>query len=111
MKTLLIVTSILFIAVNSCFALDIDDSISADDDIDEYHEMGKMQKNISYVVLNAISKAYTSASDDDVIVDDTYGTSKNLSVNSVIVGAGSNVRGDIIIIDQSQGDKAAIATK
>jgi hypothetical protein len=48
-------------------------------------------------------------SSDDVILDDASG--KNLSINSVILGAGSKIQGDIIIVDQSQGDKAAIAIK
>jgi hypothetical protein len=111
MKILLLIITISVSIINSCLALDIDDGIDIDDSITDYHELGKMQKNISYIVLNSISKSYTSMSSDDVVIDDANGTAKNISVNSVIVGSGSNIHGDIIIIDQSQGDKAAISMK
>ena len=109
MKILLLATSILMSITSSCLALDIDDGINIDDSISDYHELGKIQKNISYIVLNSISKTYTSMSSGDVVIDGAHGTANNISVNSVIVGSGSNIRGDIIIIDQSQGDKTAIS--
>jgi hypothetical protein len=43
MRILFFVISIFFVAVNS-FALDLDDGISIDDSIEDYHELGKMEK-------------------------------------------------------------------
>ena len=38
------------------------------------------------------------------------GSSGDANLNSVILGAGSKVKGDIIIIDQSKGPKTNVAT-
>ncbi|MCI5121962.1 MAG: hypothetical protein D3908_12365, partial [Candidatus Electrothrix sp. AUS4] len=44
----------------SCFALDLDDGIEIDDSIDNYHELDKIQTNITYIVMSAMSSAQIS---------------------------------------------------
>lgn len=92
-------------------AIDIDDGIEIDDSIDGYHEMEKIQKNISYVIRKAISGSYSMSTEDNIFVYNGNNVAGISSVNSVIVGTGGNVEGDIVIIDQSKGDKAAVSKK
>ncbi|MCI5221226.1 MAG: hypothetical protein D3924_00730 [Candidatus Electrothrix sp. AR4] len=86
-------------------ALDLDDGIGIDDSINKYHEMGKIGQNVKYIALNSISKAYTTMD-----TDKTEGlVERPTAVNSVILAPGSEVQGDIIIIDQSAGSNTAIS--
>lgn len=106
-------TMIFFIFAASCLpktsiAADIDDGID-DSSIEEYYEMGKIQKNINFITLNAISKVYTTMDNDKIKKYES--SSGNSIANSVIVGAGSRVNGDIIIINKSEGDVTAISNK
>ena len=93
----------------SAFAGDLDDDISTftDESISKDDELGKADKNIKFIVLNAKSKA-ASAKDTSAVIGGSDSGDANL--NSVLLGAGSNVHGDIIIIDQSKGDKVNVAT-
>lgn len=97
----------------SCFflcshvnAADIDGNIE-DSSIDEYHELGKIEKNTSFIVLNSIRRASLKVQNKGTLEDDK--NKKNAAANGVILGSGSTVRGDIIIIDKSNSDKIAIA--
>ncbi len=111
MKTLIFTTLIsLFFGV--LFVLpavsgDLDDGISkfTDDGISKYDDMGKAGKNIKFIVLNAKSKAAMLKGDKDKIGQD----SGSANMNSVVLGAGSKIKGDIYIIDQSKGPKTNIA--
>jgi hypothetical protein len=105
-KILLSVLLSLFVPVE-CFSLDIDDEIQIDDSISSYHEMGDIKKNVKFVVRDKMSKAYSRINIDSI----SYNQNDFASVGSVILGAGSVVHGDIIIIDQSIGDKTAISTR
>lgn len=73
---------------------DLNDNISSytDDSIAADNNLGGEGINVKFKVLDAKSKAKvkeTSKTKDD---------NKNTNINSVVMGAGSNVKGDIIII-------------
>jgi len=113
MKTLLF---FVFLAVSlgigsSGSAGDLDDGISkyTDDGIAKWDELGKADKNIKFIVLNAQSKANMRKKG---ALNESGGTSSSggdANMNSVIMGAGSTIKGDIIIIDQSKGSKTNVA--
>ena len=110
MKTRLTLSLLLFLAPilsSPAFGSDLDDGISKfdDDPIGKDDEIGKSDQNIKFIVLNAKSKAATKKGDKDSI----GGKSGDANMNSVVLGAGSKVKGDIIIIDQSKGPKTNIA--
>lgn len=96
---------LLFVAVG--IAGDLDDGISkfTDDGISKYDEMGKADQNIKFIVMNAKSKANVRKGDS--VADGRKSGDANM--NSVILGAGSKVKGDIYIIDQSKGSKTNVA--
>ena len=90
-----------FFPLNCCFADDQDDGIPADDNIQQYDEIGNhAELNFSYLSQRARSKA--AAGVNDAIV------SQNGVLNSVILEPGAQINGDIIIIDQSKGNKTII---
>ena len=93
-----------------CFnatASDLDDGISkaTDDNISKWDDLGKADKNINFIILKQKSKAAMAEKRGEVVGSG----SGDANMNSVVMGAGSNIRGDIIIIDQSKGDKTNIA--
>lgn len=91
-----------------CLADDLDDGIPIDDHISEYDQIGdSIDKNYSYVALRVQSDA-AARSESDETTDEHY-MDEGSVLNSVILQAGSKVQGDIIIIDQSKGDKTIIA--
>ncbi len=98
--------SLLTLAVDGR-AGDLDDGISkfTDDGMDKEDELGKADQNIKFIVLNAKSKAAVRKGDKEQIGQD----SGPATMNSVILGAGSKVKGDIYIIDQSKGPKTNIS--
>lgn len=112
MKTLLFFSVIFLFSFNYCFALDIDDGIDIDDSISSYHEMGKIKHNIKYIMLNSYSKAHTMMNSDEFnFNNDNFVTNNSAIINGVVIGPGSKIQGDIIVIDQSPGDKVAVSTK
>ena len=88
---------------------DLDDGISkySDDSVAKWDELGKADKNIKFIVLNAKSKATLGNEPGKRTMGGS--NSGDANMNSVVMGAGSNVRGDIIIIDQSKGTKSNVA--
>ena len=98
--------SLLTLAVDGR-AGDLDDGISkfTDDGMEKEDELGKADQNIKFIVLNAKSKAAVRKGDKEQIGQD----SGPATMNSVILGAGSKVKGDIYIIDQSKGPKTNIS--
>jgi hypothetical protein len=78
---------------------DLDDGISryTDDGIQKYDDLGEKELNIRYEKMKAKSKASTGGA--------TTGQDGSGNLNSVVVGAGGKVGGDIIIIDESTGPK------
>lgn len=76
-----------------------DDPVSKDD------ELGDPSPNVNFIILNAKAKAEGKSK---AIVEGTMGGGGGGSmgnINSAVVGPGSTIRGDIIIIDESRGDK------
>lgn len=86
---------------------DLDDGISkfTDEGIEKDDEMGKSDLNIKFIVMNAKSKAMVKKGDKDKVGSNDG----SANMNSVVLGAGSNVRGDIYIIDQSKGPKTNVS--
>ena len=85
---------------------DLDDGIPIDDSIDKYDQIGDhVDTNFSYLSLRARSEAAARVDDTDTIVR----KSDDSLLNSVILKPGATVQGDIIIIDQSRGDKTIVA--
>ncbi|WP_310599693.1 hypothetical protein [Desulfobulbus sp.] len=80
---------------------DFNDGIEADESSLQYGELGSPSRNFSYLSQRARSKARSGA--NDVVLSDGG------SLNSVILDAGAQINGDIIIIDDSKGDKTVIA--
>ena len=91
------------------WADDLDDGIAKydDDGIAKYDEMGKPGQNIKFIVMNAKSKAAMMQKRQGG--DNLTGKDSGSNMNSVILGAGSKVKGDIYIIDQSKGNKTNVA--
>ena len=91
------------------FGGDLDDGISKynEDGISSYDNMGSADKNVNYIKLNAKSRAKVRAKADpnSALTGQTGGG----NMNSVVMGAGSNVRGDIYIIDDSKGSKSIVS--
>jgi len=86
---------------------DLDDGISkfTDDGIEKDDELGKPDINIKFIVMNAKSKAMVKKGDKDKVGSNDG----SANMNSVVLGAGSNVKGDIYIIDQSKGPKTNVS--
>lgn len=93
---------------SSVYASDLDDGISTytDDGISKWDELGKKDRNVTFIKMDAKSKANVRAGGANAGV--VTGTSGAGNMNSVVLGAGGNVRGDIIIIDESRGDKTQV---
>ena len=79
---------------------DLDDGISkfTDESITKDDNLGQPDKNIKYIITKAKSQAAVGEKKGD----------GSGNMNSVIVGPGSNIKGDIIILDQSKGDKTQV---
>lgn len=89
-----------------------DDGISkyTDDSITKYSELGKPEPNVSFIILNAKSKAKVlSKKGEEAAKGGGIQQPGKANLNSVVLGAGGTVRGDIIIIDEGRGDKTVIA--
>lgn len=100
----------LMVSVTPGFSGDLDDGISkyTDDDMTKWDDMGKKDRNVTFIKLNARSQASVRSKNGNA--DGTSGTSDgSANMNSVVLGAGSTIRGDVIIIDDSSGDKTQIA--
>ena len=102
MKTMVIcsVLALIVLTAGYVFADDLDDKISkaTDESIDKDDEIGQKDPNIKYIITKSKRGASGSLS----------GQSGDANSNSVVMGAGSNVKGDIYIIDNSRGDKTTM---
>jgi len=90
---------------------DLDDGISGytDDSIKKWDNLGKKDRNVTFIKMNAKSKAMVQKKSGESLQDSGGSSSGAANMNSVVMGAGSTVRGDIIIIDDSKGDKTLVA--
>lgn len=87
--------------VGAARAADQDDGIQADDEVSSYEDLSSSGKNFSYLAQRARSKAASGSG--DVVLSDSG------ALNSVILESGAEINGDIIIIDDSSGDKTILS--
>lgn len=107
------VLCLVLLAATTAGASDLDDGISKpyEDSIDKYDELGQRDRNVSFIKRNAMSKADVAAKAGTSGVQpgqagQPAGQAPSTgNMNSVVLGIGGTVRGDIIIIDQSRGDR------
>ena len=87
-----------------CPGGDLDDGISryTEDSINSYDDLGKPDKNVGFIKLNAKSRAKVRAKDG------SSAQTGSGNMNSVVMGPGGTVKGDIYIIDESKGDKTIV---
>ncbi len=97
------VSLITFCLIVNCMATDFDDGIPFDENISD--TISRPAKNTKFIVLKAKSKARVKA--DNRNYTKNY-DGKNGAMNSVVMGPGSDVNGDIIIIDESRGDNTLV---
>ena len=100
-------------------ASDLDDGISkyTDGSIRQDDKLGDPEINSDFIVLRAKSRAANVVLNEDGIITSLEdllaggaGGDKTGNINSVVLGPGSTVNGDIVIIDSSSGDKIQIIT-
>ncbi len=86
-----------FLSASVCIGGDLDDGISkyTDGSIAKDDALGKPDKNLKFIVLDAIMKAKNQGPSE--------GQDKN--TNSIVIGAGANLAGTTIInvVDQPAG--------
>lgn len=103
-------------ATRHLFAGDLDDGISkySDDGIAKNDELGTADININFIKMDAKSRAKVrarkgeDAAEEGGNIDASGGMQGVGALNSVILGAGGTIKGDVIIIDESKGDKIQI---
>lgn len=86
---------------NFCSAQDQDDGIAIDDNTQGYGDISSSNKNFSYLTQRARSKAASGSG--DVVLSDAG------ALNSVILESGAQINGDVVIIDESSGDKTVLS--
>lgn len=86
---------------NFCRAQDQDDGIAIDDNTQGYEDISSSNKNFSYLTQRARSKAASGSG--DVVLSDAG------ALNSVILESGAQINGDVVIIDESSGDKTVLS--
>lgn len=84
-----------------CRAQDQDDGIAIDDNTQGYDDISSSNKNFSYLTQRARSKAASGTG--DVVLSDAG------ALNSVILQSGAQINGDVVIIDDSSGDKTVLS--
>lgn len=97
----------LLLLASVCYGNDLDDGIPIDDQPMSNSDHVNRDVNITFIKMRAKSQAKVNAGEvsggDAVVSKDPTG-----SINSVISGPGSTFKGDIIIIDQSKGNKTVV---
>ncbi len=116
--------TVLFICIVLLFpcivtASDLKDGISRYNEgpISRDDQLGDPEVNTDFIVLRAKSRAANVIKSEDGIITTLSellgkgaGGDRTGNINSVVLGPGSRVNGDIIIIDSSSGDKTQIIT-
>ena len=100
---------VLAVFIGTSIADDLDDGISkhTDDSISSYDDLGKPDRNINFLKLNAKSHAEVQKEGSGSTDQGSKQTGSG-NMNSVVMGAGGTIRGDIYIIDESKGDKTVV---
>lgn len=89
------------VGVELSSAQDQDDGIAIDDNTQGYDDISSSSKNFSYLTQRARSKAASGSG--DVVLSDAG------ALNSVILESGAQINGDVVIIDDSSGDKTVLS--
>lgn len=78
-----------FLGAGICLGGDLDDGISkySDESIAKDDELGKADKNLKFIVLDATMKAKNQGADEK----------QDENTNSIVIGAGANLAGTTII--------------
>ncbi len=99
---IIIVAALIVVTADKiCLGDDFDDGIPIDEKVSD--TMKGPDRNIKFIIKNAKRKANRNSSKDEIGSNSNSG-----AVNSVIMGPGSDVSGDIIIIDDSKGDTTVV---
>ncbi|MCM0083632.1 hypothetical protein L4X63_18765 [Geomonas sp. Red32] len=111
-KILLISCCFALLAGKGAIASDLDDGISRhlEGSIESDDELGQKDRNVSFIKRNAMSQADVRSShgmEDGQQAGGGSGPSTG-NMNSVVLGVGGTIRGDVVIIDQSRGDKTQV---
>ncbi len=96
--TLLLVTSV-------GYGNDFDDGIPIDGQPVSSFDNVNRDVNTTYIIMRAKAK-YKADAAEGVLSKEQTG-----SINSVISGPGSTIKGDVIIIDEGKGDKTVVVGK
>ncbi len=97
----------LFLAFGTTItANDLSDGISTykEEPISKDDSLGGPDTNVEFIAMNAKSRSSVSMKNGQVL----DGEDSTGNINSVVLRPGSNVYGDIIIIDQSQAAKSIV---
>ena len=104
-----------FVFADTGFSGDLDDGMSkyTDGGISGYDNLGSVDKNVKFIKLDAKSKAEvrTRAAQSGSDSGGSMNSSEGANMNSVVLGAGGTIKGDIIIIDESRGNKTQVVDK
>jgi len=100
----LITAMLFFTSQSNLMADDFDDGISkaTDDSIAADEELGKASKNIKFIIETAKSQSKVAEKNSGKSNNKTGSTTGDNNRNSVVMGAGSKVGGDIYIIDNGK---------
>jgi hypothetical protein len=100
----------ILISGKAVYCSDLDDGIDIDDNINSYDAIGNPEQNIKFIKMNAKSNAKRTEKlvEKGLAEEGGSGMKGGGAMNSVVMGPGSNVKGDIIIIDESKGDKTQV---
>jgi len=94
------VIAVSLLSIGNCIGGDLDDGISkfTDGSIAKDDALGKEDKNIKFVVLDAIMKAKNEGASED----------QDKNTNSIVIGAGANLAGTTIInvVESSAGNSS-----
>ena len=95
----------LSLVIIACYGNDLDDGIPMDDQPMSGFDNVNRDTNITYIKMRAKAKAEQAqnSATEAVVSNGQFG-----SINSAISGPGSTVNGDIIIIDESKGNKTIV---
>ena len=111
LQTITLTSLLLLSGFGIAVAGDLDDGISkfTDDGMSSWDDLGKEDKNIKFIIMNyksqaAVSKKSAERGAKQEGSSSSSGGGDN-NMNSVVMGAGSTIHGDVIIIDESKGDK------
>jgi hypothetical protein len=101
-KNISFILLVLFIVSGNItvFAGDLDDGISkfTDGSISSEDDMGKADKNIKFIIMNSKSRAKVAEKSGGAGKTRTGKTTGDHNQNSVVMGAGSKIMGDVIIV-------------